>query len=196
MSMRRWDLATLPESPWPNGAGTLKVLASEPEGADLASLRWRISVATVAQDATFSCLPGFDRCIALLDGQGMQLTSVAPATAHWLGDPLVPFHFSGETVFEATLPNGPIRNLSVLVRRGAGAVRVVPVRGRCDQALAGDGAVLFLCCTGQFLVHPAGEAAAQTLTAGQGFLWQGGEADARVRSSEDAASALLVHLDS
>jgi environmental stress-induced protein Ves len=194
MSFSRWDLATLPESPWPNGAGTLKVLASEPEGADLAALHWRVSVATVSQDSTFSALPGFDRCIALLTGQGMQLTSAATASVHWLGERLAPFHFPGETVFEACLPHGPVENLSVLVRRGAGGARVVALQGRSDHPVVGGGSVLFLCCSGRFRVHASGEVAAEMVTAGQGLRWHADEVDVRVCASEDAASGLLVHL--
>lgn len=60
----------------------------EPE----ASFDWRVSVAAVDAEGSFSTFPGIDRLITLVEGKGMVLT--VDGTPHPVG-PLSPFVFSG-----------------------------------------------------------------------------------------------------
>ncbi|WP_202841267.1 HutD/Ves family protein [Luteimonas saliphila] len=55
---------------WINGAGWTREIHAEPGGEGWA---WRLSIAEVEADAPFSLLPGVDRELVLLEGDGLRL---------------------------------------------------------------------------------------------------------------------------
>jgi len=100
---------------WANGGGTTYQVMTSPDGADLDTFDWRVSLAQFVSGGPFSSFPGIDRILLLTEGAGMQLL-VDGATV-----PLDRFdiaRFAGEATTSATLPSGPTRDLNVMTRRG------------------------------------------------------------------------------
>jgi environmental stress-induced protein Ves len=121
-------LGEQPISPWRNGGGSTRQITIDPAGADLATgFRWRVSCAQVASDGPFSVLPGVDRSLWLLRGNGMRLCvdgSDVVIDRAWQR-----FDFAGEAVITARLVDGPCEDLNVMTARGkvAADARVVSV---------------------------------------------------------------------
>lgn len=104
--------------PWKNGGGETVEVIVHPEGASLSDFGWRVSMATVASDGPFSVFPGIDRTLAVLSGDGMDLS------IEGLGDRLLtpvstPLPFPADAPTSARLTGGPIIDLNVMTRRGA-----------------------------------------------------------------------------
>jgi hypothetical protein len=107
--------ADLTVSPWANGGGLTRQLASWPQGSAVADFGWRISVAEVAAAGDFSAFAGVDRVIVLCDGPAMTLR--VDGVEHRLARH-GPFAFAGDAATTCTLPGGPTRDLNVMTRRG------------------------------------------------------------------------------
>lgn len=100
---------------WKNDGGWTTELAVRPEGAS--EFDWRVSVAEVDADCTFSHFPGVDRSILVLAGAGFDLHVDGEAPAHLR--PGGPAHaFSGDRGATCTLVGGPTRDFNVMSRRG------------------------------------------------------------------------------
>ncbi len=167
-SPERFDLRRIAPQPWKNGAGFTREIAVGPQGAGASEFDWRLSLAEVERAAPFSAFPGIDRCIVLLRGAGMRLRSVGKELDHRLDQPLVPFHFSGNTPLSATLVDGPSSDFNVMTRSGAWAADVTLHRSAFEPASAD--VTLLLCSEGEWLVSGA---AAETLQPMQALLWRG-----------------------
>jgi len=117
--------------PWQNGGGITRQVAIDPPDGSLATgFRWRVSVAQVGQGGPFSRLPGVDRSLWLVRGNGMRLA--LPDREVALGRPFTRFDFAGETPIEAALLDGPCEDCNVMTRRGE-----VEVDARVEQLAAG-----------------------------------------------------------
>jgi environmental stress-induced protein Ves len=92
---------------------------------------WRVSLADVAADGPFSVFPGVDRVLTVIAGDGLVL-EVEGKTERL--QPGVPFAFPGDADVVARLTSGPIRDLNVMVRRGAWTARVTPWRGEVEAS--------------------------------------------------------------
>jgi len=100
---------------WANGGGTTYQVMTSPDGADLATFDWRVSLADIETGGPFSSFPGIDRILLLTDGTGMQLTiDGSPVTLARLDVA----RFSGDSDTSSTLTTGPTRDLNVMTRRG------------------------------------------------------------------------------
>jgi environmental stress-induced protein Ves len=124
-------------SPWKNGGGETREVVAWPPGAGLDDFDWRVSLADVAADGPFSAFPGIDRVLTVVAGDGLVLEIDGRTTRLEPGEP---FAFPGEANVMARLTVGPIRDLNVMVRRGAWAATVRPWRG--GRIAATDGPVL------------------------------------------------------
>ena len=184
MNPTRIDLRTLPPQPWKNGAGLTRELAWG--GADAATFDWRLSLAEVTRDAPFSAFLGVDRCIVLMDGDGLRLRSADATIDHALTVPLQPFEFPGDVPLSATLVGGATSDFNVMTRRGvyrsvvdrqAAACELPP----CDVALA-------LCVSGSWAIE--GDAPLLPL---QAMLWRA-PAKGRVTLQPRHADATLVRV--
>ncbi|MBY8885272.1 HutD family protein [Streptomyces sp. PTM05] len=150
-----WD--DLEATPWRNGGGSTRGIASFPTGSTLADFDWRVSLAEVEADGPFSAFPGIDRVIMLVDGGGMDL-DVDGAT-HRLGrfDTLA---FDGDATTTCRLPAGPTRDLNLMTRRGRtrGSLRAVDVTGRYETGVdeEGDVTVLVALTTGLAVTPDSG----------------------------------------
>ena len=96
--------------PWANGGGTTRELARADDGA------WRISLADVDRDGPFSAFPGKDRLLTVVDGPVLGLE--VDGETHVV-EPQRPFAFSGDASVVATVAEGPVRVLNLVVERGA-----------------------------------------------------------------------------
>ena len=109
-------LGEQPITAWRNGGGSTRQIAIDPAGADLATgFRWRVSCAQVASDGPFSVLPGVDRSLWLLRGNGMRL--VVDGRDVVIDRPWQRFYFAGEATVAARLVDGPCEDLNVMTAR-------------------------------------------------------------------------------
>lgn len=109
--------------PWKNGGGATTEIAVSPPGASLDAFDWRISMARVETDGPFSCFPGVERTLTLLDGEGLELRSPCEARILTAEDPTL--RFAGEEPIESRLTAGPVTDFNVMTRRA-----------RCDHDLS------------------------------------------------------------
>ena len=100
--------------PWKNGQGVTHEIAREP--ASGVQFLWRLSLAEVAASGDFSLFPGYDRTIALVSGEGMELAFEEAPTKR-LDRPMQPFAFKGEWHCRSRLLGGPCRDLNLMVDR-------------------------------------------------------------------------------
>ena len=150
--IRHSDLAV---SRWANGAGTTRQVAAEPEGSTIDSFDWRVSIADVVGECSFSAFPGIDRTILLVEGRVMVLAIDGVACRL---DPLAPVPFGGEADVTCSVPDGPTRDLNIMCRRGEWAASVEVLDACKPVSVApGSGMTMFLACfAGQWsLVEPA-----------------------------------------
>ncbi len=108
--LRRWSDVT--PTPWRNGGGVTRELASSPTGGDF---DWRISIAEVTAPGEFSVFAGVWRTIVLLDGPAMTLT--VGGAPHRLVRHR-PFGFDGGENVSCAVSAGPTRDLNVMTRVG------------------------------------------------------------------------------
>lgn len=128
MTLQRFAVDSLPETPWKNGGGATRELACWPPGAGLDSFHWRVSLATIAAGGPFSAFLDIDRTIMLLEGAGARLQSPAFSIDQQLDQPLVPFSFPGEAAPNCELLGGASSDLNVMVRRDRLHAEVCVVR--------------------------------------------------------------------
>lgn len=114
--------------PWKNGGGVTREVAIWPPTVALDAFDWRISIADVAQGGPFSAFPGVDRVLTVIEGSGLELV-VEGLAAVKLDADTTPFAFPGDAACAATLHRGAIRDLNLMVRRGAYVTRVRRVDG-------------------------------------------------------------------
>ena len=189
MSAERFDLRAIAPQPWKNGAGLTREIAFG--GASSAAFDWRISLAEVACDASFSHLPGVERCIVLMRGAGMRLRSHDGTIDHALTQPLLPFRFPGDVALDATLVEGPCTDFNVMTRRGV--FRSETSCHRSAAELQSGDVTLLLCSEGEWLVGTEAPLALGPLHA---LLWRAPLASIAVRPARanQAAALLLVRL--
>lgn len=104
--------------PWKNGMGTTTEIAVFPPNAGLDDFGWRISMADVVEDGSFSIFPGVDRTLCVLEGEGIELAVSGQGEAR-LDRDSEPFAFPADTHTSAKLVAGPITDLNVMTRRDA-----------------------------------------------------------------------------
>lgn len=165
MSLMRFDFASLQVTPWRNGGGETREIASWPVGTQ--DFDWRASIATIAQDGPFSVFNGIDRSITLLEGDGVHLFSVGHVDHH-LSQVGEPFAFSGDVALGATLLGGSSQDFNIMTRRGRWAADVQRVTKAIELPAPHAGVLYVL--QGRWLL-----ADGVTLTARQGGWWPAGE---------------------
>ena len=95
---------------WANGAGTTTVIAS---GPDDANWQWRLSIAEITQDCTFSSYPDTRRQLVALDAP-LHLRFDDERDVSLLR--LSATHFDGADAPHASLPDGPTRAFNLMLR--------------------------------------------------------------------------------
>lgn len=113
---------------------------------DESSWSWRVSVATVDQDGPFSSFPNVDRTLVVVEGDGLELQV---GSHRFSALPSCPVNFPGDEPTTATLLNGPVRDLNVMVRRTVAttsvyitdATTLTPSSSSCVVFALGDATV-------------------------------------------------------
>jgi uncharacterized protein len=112
--------------PWANGGGSTREVIAMPEvrpngpqdNASPARWRWRLSIADVDTDGPFSVLPGVQRTIAMLHGDGFVL-NVGDREPVRIDAAFQPFRFDGAESTSCELIGGGVLDLNLMERSGA-----------------------------------------------------------------------------
>ena len=109
-------------------------------------------MATVASHGPFSTFPGIDRTLAILDGDGLEL-SIGDGKPVRLTTASAPYGFPADAPCRGRLLGGPVIDLNVMTRRGlfSHAVARLRLQGPCPIA-AGSATVLVVCLEGKIVV--------------------------------------------
>ncbi len=99
--------------PWKNGLGVQYEVACDGTLPD--DWTWRLSTADITQDVPFSVFPGVNREFCVADGNGVVLN--INGVDHRC-DPGSITKFRGDDVVFATLIDGPMKALNLMVRDG------------------------------------------------------------------------------
>jgi environmental stress-induced protein Ves len=111
--------------PWANGLGTSHEIArrDDPAGPDGTILLWRLATTRIERDCPFSRLPGQDRTIVLLSGNGFELSWPAGSAGSLLARaPFDRLLVSGDEDTTCRLLDGPVEVLNLMVARGRAAL--------------------------------------------------------------------------
>lgn len=151
-----FDYATLPVTPWKNGAGATREIIAVPS-VD-APFLWRASIATLQADGPFSPFPGVDRTIVLLAGRPLRLRGeeIDHPLALWQ-----PWAFPGECVLSSVGIVEPGLDFNVMTQRGRASAKVEVVSDR--QRAATEGVAYVLQGSG---IWPGGAAPPAAVSAG------------------------------
>ena len=117
--------------PWANGRGTSYEIASDRNEAG--EWTWRLAMAPVNEDGPFSRIECVNRFLAVVEGAGM-LLSVDRKKLQCL--PMQVVRFRGDAITEATLLEGPIMDINLMVRRkeADGEMAIVSTAGLLNSA--------------------------------------------------------------
>ena len=117
--------------PWANGRGTSYEIASDRNEAG--EWTWRLAMAPVNEDGPFSRIECVNRFLTVVDGAGM-LLSVDRKKLQCL--PMQVVRFRGDAITEATLTDGPIMDINMMVRRkeAAGEMAIISEAGLLNGA--------------------------------------------------------------
>lgn len=151
--------------PWRNGQGQTREIETFPSGAGFDDFIWRISLADIGQAGDFSAFDGVDRIITLVKGSGVSL-NFNDGERHAL-EYGVPYPFAGERPLHATLQNGPVQDLNLMLRRGLAAGRVQAWSAASIWPCAPGTTYRVLCLQGAWQLHIERDGAApETATLG------------------------------
>ncbi|MDA0298447.1 MAG: HutD family protein [Actinobacteria bacterium] len=111
--------------PWANGLGTSYEVASDRSVDGVWT--WRVAIAPVVLDGPFSVMPGVDRELVVIEGNGMVL-EVDGESVECLSAQVA--RFSGDSTTFARLVDGPVVDLGLMTVRGSiTGIMVVVVDG-------------------------------------------------------------------
>ncbi|MDH4411703.1 MAG: HutD family protein [Rhizobium sp.] len=151
MSIRIQRFDEHQQMPWKNGLGITREVISRPASDGSGGFDWRISLATVGTSGPFSIFAGIDRTIAVLQGDGMQLTVDGRREPPLLmASP--PFAFSGDAEVQADCLGGETLDLNVMSRRGFFVHRMTKTGVSAAQTFAMTGDTVAIVFRGDALV--------------------------------------------
>lgn len=188
--MRIIRAADCRKMPWKNGGGETTEIAVSPAGAGIEDFDWRLSMALVAAGGPFSVFAGIERTLAVLEGDGLELTieGMSPATLTTASQPLA---FPGDAPTSAVLCGGAITDLNIMTRRGRFShhMRRLTLTG-CEEIVAASDELLVFCQSGTVRIDADGKAA--QLSARDTLHLE--TAGARLRLEADAATLFMIDL--
>ncbi len=165
MALTHFSRRNLAVTPWKNGGGNTQEIACWPLGAGLSDFGWRVSIATIAAPGPFSVFADIDRCIMLLEGEGVRLRSRDGRIDHRLDIPHRPFAFAGDAEIDCTLQAGTSSDFNVMTRRGQWQAEVRVLGGAAAIEAAPHGVLLAL--RGDWRLDDQG----QVCREGEGLCW-------------------------
>ncbi len=101
--------------PWKNGQGLTSEIAVYPDDSNISenSFLWRLSSAEIATEGSFSSFPGYERYLALVKGDALQL-NFEPSKRKVLLQLGKVCRFSGSDSVSSVLSKGPIEDLNLI----------------------------------------------------------------------------------
>jgi uncharacterized protein len=112
--IRHFTRADYRTQPWANGRGqTVELARNDGDGG----LRWRLSVATVAEDGPFSLFPQIDRVLTVISGPGFRLRGDGVDLD---ARPFRPVAFPGDAAVAAEGVVAPSEDFNIMVARHLG----------------------------------------------------------------------------
>ena len=117
--------------PWKNGKGSTKELLLEESEEAFA---WRLSMAPVTSDGSFSDFSGYHRKLILVEGNGIRLTH-GNGQVDRLKQRFDMACFDGDWNTEAKLYEGEITDFNVMTRQGVCSARVDIFRHQAEHRL-------------------------------------------------------------
>ena len=115
--------------PWANGLGTSYEVASD-RNAD-GEWTWRVAIAPVVIDGPFSVMPGVDRQLVVINGEGMTLSIDGEIVECPPGRVV---RFAGDSVTIARLVDGPVVDLGLMTVRSSVIGSMVVIADAGDVA--------------------------------------------------------------
>jgi hypothetical protein len=170
--IERFVQSQIAATPWKNGGGRTREIVCRPTGSGMDRFDWRVSIAQISADGSFSTFLGVDRIIVLLHGAGVRLRSSNGRMDHRLGDRWKPFAFSGDEVIDATLLGGASSDFNVMTRRSTTSATMEILESE-GAVLPSRGGVLFA-ARGVWSAVPSDGGryrAAQRFETGEGVWW-------------------------
>lgn len=108
--MQLFSAATRPQTPWKNGGGITRPVASVPgRGREFG---WRLSLADVSLAGPFSCFSGISRLMGILQGRLMLAVEGLPSVTLSPGDPA--FAFPGDAPAYGTPLGGIVQDVNLM----------------------------------------------------------------------------------
>lgn len=149
-------------TPWKNGGGVTQDILLLPEDSTQENFDIRLSLAPIVTEGPFSSFPGIDRHITLLSSGALDLVFGSETRSL---KRLEPLYFDSVQQPVSKLPEGAVRVLNVMTRRGRWHAQVMPASGGKEPLLAApDGGLVILHAVtgvwqvghslGAALVHP------------------------------------------
>lgn len=119
---------------WKNGRGTTLELIRRPEEASLPleQLHWRVSIAAITENGQFSTFDGYDRSIALINGEGVILHVENNKTVE-LFTSSAPYRFSGDSYTYAELVKSGVKDFNVISSRKYFVHELFRMRADCTE---------------------------------------------------------------
>jgi environmental stress-induced protein Ves len=128
--MKRFTKDNFKAMPWKNGGGQTTELFRFPKNDEFLL---RISRADVVQDGEFSFLPGMDRHLYLLKGDGCQLIFTETYLQKILTPQTPLLFFPGEAAIFCRLLNGPLQDFNVMIDRKWGEASVGVIKDSPEE---------------------------------------------------------------
>ena len=119
--------------PWKNGLGYTTEIKVAHAG-DTDRFAWRLSIASVTEDGPFSDFSGYERCLTLINGNGIKL-EYGNGTQDVLARRFDMALFSGDWKTTGFLIDGPIEDFNVMTCRDTCLAKVEVLNGSGFYAL-------------------------------------------------------------
>ncbi|MEX3816319.1 HutD family protein [Paraburkholderia sp. BR13439] len=113
-------LACIAPQAWRNGQSTTRTLAEAADGG------WRISLADVERDGSYSRFVGMNRVSLVVRGVGVTLNAGSRRIDMRRG--CVSAEYDGDAIWQASLLDGPVLKLNAIVARERYTARIVVLR--------------------------------------------------------------------
>jgi uncharacterized protein len=161
--------------PWKNGLGMSRIIAGDPPGAGYDALIWQVGSTEITADSPFSSLPELDRLFMVVEGDGVELTSIddhGATRTHPVMAMRLPYAFHGDWKTDCRLLGGPVKVFNVIARRGKAKATVEFLEGKMLPKAAGEIAIAVHLGSldAWMLSGPGGESAAIELPPGPVLL--------------------------
>lgn len=195
--MSDFALAQFPLTPWRNGRGETREIAKGTLGrgsvgtSGIHAWDWRLSVASLKDDGSFSTFAGVDRIAVLVEGAVTLTSDVQVLSWKVPGD----LHgFLGDEAFRARVHDAPVRLLNLMTRRASTRALVVVHRENFTIAPSGAEKVFLVVLHGVFEVLAS--SSAKRLDADHGLLLNSPREEVKValRGASGCLVEMRVHL--